>query len=33
MLEPGTFMIKLTAAGKTLMSSVDLLEDVWLRGQ
>jgi hypothetical protein len=32
-LEPGTFMVKLTAAGKTLMSSVDLLEDLWLRGQ
>jgi photosystem II stability/assembly factor-like uncharacterized protein len=32
-LEPGTFMIKLTAGGKTLLSSVDLLEDVWLRGQ
>jgi photosystem II stability/assembly factor-like uncharacterized protein len=31
LLEPATYMIRLTVGGKTLMSSVDLLEDVWLR--
>jgi hypothetical protein len=31
LLEPGTFMMKLTVGGKTLQSSVELLEDVWLR--
>ncbi len=30
-LEPGTYMIRLTAGGQTLTSSVDLLEDIWLR--
>ena len=33
MLEPGTYMIKLTVGDKTATSSVDVLEDVWLRGQ
>ena len=30
LLEPGTYMIRLTVDGKTLTSSVDVLEDVWL---
>ena len=30
LLEPGTFMVKVTAGGKTAMSSVNLVEDVWL---
>jgi hypothetical protein len=30
LLDPGSFMIKLTVAGKTLLSSVDLLEDRWM---
>jgi len=30
LLEPGTYMVRLTAGGKTLTSSVDVLEDVWL---
>jgi hypothetical protein len=33
LLEPGTYMIRLTAGGQTLMSSVNLLEDVWMRAQ
>jgi photosystem II stability/assembly factor-like uncharacterized protein len=33
LLEPGTYMMKLTVGGKTLQSSVELLEDVWLRNQ
>jgi len=33
LLEPGTYMIKLTVGDKTATSSVDVLEDVWLRGQ
>jgi photosystem II stability/assembly factor-like uncharacterized protein len=32
-LEPGTYMIHLTVGGKTLTSSVDVLEDVWLTRQ
>ena len=31
LLEPGTFMIRLTVGGQTVMSSVNILEDVWLR--
>ena len=31
LLEPGTFMIRVVAGGKTLMSSVNILEDVWMR--
>jgi photosystem II stability/assembly factor-like uncharacterized protein len=33
LLEPGTYMIRLTAGGKTLTSSVDILEDQWLMQQ
>ncbi len=29
-LEPGSYMIRFTAGGQTLLSSVDVLEDVWL---
>ena len=32
-LDPGTFMIRLTAGTQTWTSSVNLLEDVWLRPQ
>lgn len=31
LLDPGTYMIRLTVAGETLKSSVDILEDLWLR--
>ena len=31
MMEPGSYMIKLTAGGQTLMSSVQVLEDTWMR--
>jgi hypothetical protein len=30
LLEPGTYMIRLTVGGQTLLSSVDVLEDAWL---
>jgi len=33
LLEPGTYMIRLTVGDKTLTSSVDILEDVWMRSQ
>ncbi len=33
LMEPGTYMIKLTAGGQTLMSSVQVLEDTWMRAQ
>jgi photosystem II stability/assembly factor-like uncharacterized protein len=33
LLEPGTYMIHLTVGGKTLTSSVDILEDQWLTQQ
>lgn len=33
LLEPGTYMIRLTAGSQTLTSSVDLLEDLWLDQQ
>ena len=32
-LEPGTYMVRLTAGGKTLTSSVIVLEDIWMRPQ
>lgn len=31
LVEPGTFMIRLTVGGQTVMSSVNVLEDVWVR--
>ena len=33
LLEPGTYMIRLTVGGETLTSSVDVLEDTWLHPQ
>jgi hypothetical protein len=33
MLEPGTFMIRLTVGTETRMSSVDILDDIWMRPQ
>jgi hypothetical protein len=33
LLEPGTFMIRLTVGNETRMSSVDILEDIWMRPQ
>jgi photosystem II stability/assembly factor-like uncharacterized protein len=32
-LEPGTYMVRLTAGEKTLSSSVIVLEDIWMRPQ
>jgi len=32
-LEPGTYMIRVTVGDKTLTSSVDILEDIWMRQQ
>jgi hypothetical protein len=32
-VEPGTYMVKLTAGSQTLLSSVDVLEDIWMRPQ
>ena len=32
-LEPGTYMIRLVVGGKTLTSSVDVLEDQWMGRQ
>ena len=31
LLEPGTFMVRLTVGTETRMSSVDILEDTWMR--
>jgi photosystem II stability/assembly factor-like uncharacterized protein len=33
LLEPGTFMVRLTIGGETRMSSVDILEDTWMHPQ
>jgi hypothetical protein len=33
LLEPGTYMIRLVAGGQTLQSSVDIVEDTWMREQ
>jgi hypothetical protein len=32
-ITPGTYMVRLTVGGKTMMSSVDVLEDIWMRPQ
>ena len=32
-ITPGTYMVRLTVGGKTYMSSVDVLEDIWGRPQ
>jgi photosystem II stability/assembly factor-like uncharacterized protein len=31
MLAPGTYIVRLTVGGQTLMSSVQILEDIWMR--
>jgi photosystem II stability/assembly factor-like uncharacterized protein len=33
LLEPGTYMVRLTIGGQTLASSVNVLEDIWMRPQ
>ena len=33
LLAPGSYMVRLTAGGQTLTTSVDLLEDVWLNSE
>jgi len=33
LLEPGNYMVRLTVGGQTLTSSVNLLEDIWMRPQ
>jgi hypothetical protein len=33
LVEPGTFMIRMTVGSETRMSSVDVLEDIWMRPQ
>jgi hypothetical protein len=33
LVEPGTYMVRLTAGGQTLTSSVTVLEDIWMRPQ
>jgi Sortilin, neurotensin receptor 3, len=33
LMDPGTFMVRLTVGGETRMSSVDVLEDIWMRPQ
>jgi photosystem II stability/assembly factor-like uncharacterized protein len=33
LVEPGVYMVRLTVAGQTLNSSVDVLEDIWMRPQ
>jgi len=30
---PGAYFVKLTVGGKTLQTSVDVLEDIWMRPQ
>jgi photosystem II stability/assembly factor-like uncharacterized protein len=32
-VQPGTYFLRLTVAGQTLTSSVDVLEDIWMRPQ
>lgn len=33
LLEPGTYMVRLTIGGQTPASSVDVLDDIWMRPQ
>jgi len=33
LVAPGAYFVKLTVGGKTLQSSVDVLEDTWMRPQ
>jgi hypothetical protein len=30
-ITPGTYIVKLTVGGQTLMTSVQVLEDIWMR--
>jgi hypothetical protein len=32
-VEPGTYMVRLTVGDKQFHSSVDVLEDIWMRPQ
>ena len=32
-VQPGTYFVRLTVGGQTLTSSVDVLEDIWMRPQ
>jgi hypothetical protein len=32
-LEPGTYMVRITVGDKTLTSSVVVLDDIWMRPQ
>jgi hypothetical protein len=33
LIEPGTYMVRLTLGSQTLTSSVDVLEDIWMHPQ
>ena len=33
MLAAGTYVVRLTVGGQTILSSVDLLDDIWMRPQ
>jgi hypothetical protein len=33
LLEPGTYMVRLTVGNQVLASSVDVMEDIWMRPQ
>jgi hypothetical protein len=33
LLEPGTYVVRLNVGGLTVMSSVDVLDDIWMRPQ
>jgi hypothetical protein len=33
LVEPGTYMVRLTVGGQILTSSVTVLEDIWMRPQ
>jgi hypothetical protein len=33
LLEPGVYSVRLTVGSQTVMSSVNLLEDIWMRPQ
>jgi hypothetical protein len=33
LLEPGTYMVRLIVGSQTLISSVDVLDDIWMRPQ
>ena len=33
LVQPGTYMVRLTVGSQTLTSSVNVLEDIWMRPQ